>query len=232
MHGGDLSSVHSLATTGAAPQEFVLVLAIFCFLSQTDMAGALDPEITRTFHLVRRLGACMRAAPCSARPHTAERRRDHTRNTAGCRRRSPSCSSTPRATATSRRCAALDAEPGLLRCGACALSQPARQAHAPFSRVRLREASARLCADSMWPRESMQRPEPRACQSCRSAGLLHARVTNWAGEREQEELLAALREPGDVAHHGQPRDGGASTAAHDLGKRFEEMDFDHDGVCL
>jgi hypothetical protein len=49
---------------------------------------------------------------------------------------------------------------------------------------------------------------------------------------EQEELLAALREPGDVAHHEQPRDGGASTAAHDLGRRFEEMDFDHDGARL
>jgi len=51
---------------------------------------------------------------------------------------------------------------------------------------------------------------------------------HWAGGGEQEELLAALREPGDVAHHEQPREGGASTAAHDLGRRFEEMDFDHD----
>ncbi len=66
------------------------MLAIFSFLSQRDVAGALDPEITHTFHLVRRLAAYMRAGPCSARPDTAEQRRDGTRGAAGCRRRSPS----------------------------------------------------------------------------------------------------------------------------------------------
>ncbi len=93
--GGDLSSGQGMKATGAAPQEFVLVLAIFSFVSQADMAGALDPEITHTFHLVRRhvcprgrapragphqswssphpcRGACMRSAPCSAQPDTAE----------------------------------------------------------------------------------------------------------------------------------------------------------------
>ncbi len=43
--------------------------------------------------------------------------------------------------------------------------------------------------------------------------------------------MAVLAEPSGVAHHAQQQQAGAAmTAAQDLGRRFEEMDFDNDGA--
>ncbi len=43
--------------------------------------------------------------------------------------------------------------------------------------------------------------------------------------------MAVLAEPSGVAHHMQQQQAGAAmTAAQDLGRRFEEMDFDNDGA--
>ena len=45
--------------------------------------------------------------------------------------------------------------------------------------------------------------------------------------------MAALVEPSDSAHHAadaSKEDAGVSSATQDLSRRFEEMDFDHDGA--
>ena len=50
--------------------------------------------------------------------------------------------------------------------------------------------------------------------------------------------MAALVEPSDSAHHAagaEREDAGVNSATQDLSRRFEEMDFDHDGArrqCL
>lgn len=41
--------------------------------------------------------------------------------------------------------------------------------------------------------------------------------------------MAALAEPGDAAHRTQQEGAGGSSVAEVLGRRFKEMDFDHDG---
>ena len=46
--------------------------------------------------------------------------------------------------------------------------------------------------------------------------------------------MAALVEPSDSAHHAagwERGDAGISSATQDLSRRFEEMDFDHDGAA-
>lgn len=46
--------------------------------------------------------------------------------------------------------------------------------------------------------------------------------------------MAALVEPSDSAHHAADaarEDAGVSSATQDLSRRFEEMDFDHDGAA-
>ena len=45
--------------------------------------------------------------------------------------------------------------------------------------------------------------------------------------------MAALVEPSDSAHHSADaaqEDAGVSSATQDLSRRFEEMDYDHDGA--
>ncbi|KAK9819554.1 hypothetical protein WJX81_000741 [Elliptochloris bilobata] len=54
------------------------------------------------------------------------------------------------------------------------------------------------------------------------------------GYIQREELMAALAEPSDAVHHqadaSKQQDAGGSSASQDLSRRFEEMDFDHDGT--
>lgn len=87
----------------AAPQEFILVLAIISFLAHDARAGALDSEVTHTFQLARApliMNSCQGYISAELRACVTQQET----LCAGRRQRSPSSSSTPQATATSSGC--------------------------------------------------------------------------------------------------------------------------------